>query len=102
MADMKISEASSLTTEEIRSRGEEWFEQRIKPLVESRPAMECVSIDVLTGEFATASEPLEAVQQLRAKQPQAVVWTRRVGFPYVHRFGAVPRRRTVELRRINP
>lgn len=100
MSDSNLQADAELTTEEVHRRGEEWFEQRIKPLVEGRPPMECVSIDVLTGDFETAPEPLEAVQRLRAKQPQAVIWTRRVGFPYVHRFGPVPRRRTVELRRV--
>ena len=92
----------SLPSEEIRRRAADWWDRKIGSLVADRDPWHCVSIDVLTGEFEVAKEPLEAVDQLRARLPDAEIFTRRVGFPYVHRIGFHPLQRPVTLTQVEP
>ena len=92
----------TLPTEEIHRRGAEWFEQKVQGLVASCHPWHCVAIDVLTGEFEVAAEPMAATDRLRLRLPDAEIWMRRVGFPYVERIGYHPIDRPVELRRVEP
>ena len=47
-----------------------------------------VAIDIETGEFEVADDPLAASDQLFARCPDAQPWLVRIGHRTLHRFGA--------------
>ena len=79
--------------EEHARRGNELYEQRIRPQIEAEHHGRIVAIDVDSGDFAVADDSLTAAKRLLSHAPQAQVWCVRIGYPAVHRFG--PRCRTV-------
>lgn len=73
--------------EEFARRGEEIFELDIRPQLKKAPARHFVLIDIETGDFEVDASELAASDRLRARHPKAQIWVRRVGSPYVCRFG---------------
>jgi hypothetical protein len=90
------------TKEEMHRLGQHWFETRIEPLVADRDKWDAVAIDVDSGDFEVDHDPLTATERLLARRPDAEIWARRVGFPFQDRFGPLPKRRPVILRRLSP
>jgi hypothetical protein len=86
--------------EETRRLGEAWFKNAIESQVKGCDPWDCVAIDILSGDFEVDKNVLTAIDRLRARRPNAEIWSRRVGFPYMHRIGFIPRRRPVTVRRI--
>lgn len=80
--------------EVIVQRGDELFEQSIRAQVTNRPEMEFVSIDIESGDFEVGTDELAVAKRLLERQPEAQIFTRRVGFRSAHRIGFVPRRTT--------
>lgn len=76
---------------DLARRGDEIYERDVRPKVEASHRGEFVVIDVETGEFEVDRSELTASDRLLHRLPQAQVWLKRVGYPYVRRFG--PRRR---------
>ena len=74
--------------EEFARRGNEIYERDVKPLVELDNRGKYVAIDIETGSWEMDSSEMEAGNRLRLRLPDAQVWLVRVGYPYVHRFGA--------------
>jgi hypothetical protein len=86
---------SGYTAEEIARRGDELYEQHIRPQVEAGNQGRIVAIDVQTGAYVVAETALAASKQLRAQHPDAVVWLVRIGHRTLHRIGlGVTRERT--------
>ncbi len=73
--------------EEFARRGTELYEQRIRPLVEPGNRDRFVLIDIETGDYQVADDPLEASQLLIARRPEAQLWCVRIGHRVVDRFG---------------
>jgi len=73
--------------EEIARRGDEWYEKHIRPLVEEGNHGRIVAIDIDTGEYEVDDTTTEACEALYARLPQACIWSVRIGFPYVVKFG---------------
>ena len=73
--------------EEHARRGTELYERQIRPQVEAGNHGKIVAIDVDSGEFEVADEPLAACERLLARWPDAQIWCVRIGYPGVHRFG---------------
>ncbi len=74
--------------EEIARLGDEIYERDIRPQVEAEHDGEIVSIDVDTGVWAIADDLLAAAGRLRAQCPEAInVWSLRVGYRAVYKFG---------------
>lgn len=73
--------------EEHARRGNEIYEQCVRPLVETGNDGKVVAIDVDTGTFEVAENTLSASQKLLARQPDSQIWCVRIGSPAVHRFG---------------
>jgi hypothetical protein len=44
-------------------------------------------IEVESGDFEVAKDEIIADERLRSRHPDALFWFRRVGSPYLHRFG---------------
>lgn len=66
---------------EIARRGEALYEQRIRPQVEAGNKGKGLVIDIETGKFEwEAEDPLAASRRLLVKNPDAVLYARRVGY----------------------
>jgi hypothetical protein len=78
------------TKEEHDRLGSEIYEREILPQVEAGNHGKVVAIDVDTHDFELAEDSLTAAQRLLARLPDAQIWSARIGYPAVHRFG--PRR----------
>jgi hypothetical protein len=79
--------APRYSKEEFARRGTELYEQKIRPLVEAGNHGKVVVIDIETGEYQLADDPLEAGQALIARRPDAQLWCVRIGHRAVERFG---------------
>ena len=73
--------------EEFARRGQAIYEQRVRPRVEEGNSGRIVEIDIETGEFEVADDPLAASDQLFVRCPDAQPWLVRIGHQAVHRFG---------------
>lgn len=74
--------------EEFARRGRALYDERIREQVEPAQNGRIAAIDIETGEFAVADDVLKACEPLIAKDPDAQLWTVRVGHRAVHRIGA--------------
>ncbi len=75
--------------EEFARRGNEIYEGDIRPKVdlpENRGKF--VAIDIETGAWEMDADEMMADSRLFARVPDAQIWALRVGFGYLHRFGA--------------
>ena len=73
--------------EEFARRGEEIFEREVRPRVVGRAKNDVVAIDIETGAYEVDANEDVAADRLTARVPDAQIWVRRVGFPFVRRFG---------------
>ena len=73
--------------EEFARRGEEIYERDIRPQVESDHKGEILAIDIETGDWEMDPDEITASHRLLARRPDAQIWARRIGFPYLRRFG---------------
>lgn len=75
------------TTEEIVRRGEEIYQERIRPLVEPEHHGKFLVVDVETGDYALGPDELTAADRLQERRPDAVIYLLRVGHPTAVRLG---------------
>jgi hypothetical protein len=73
--------------EEFARRGDEIYEQHIRPLLEKGNEGKYVAIDIETGDYEMDSDELGASDRLVARLPGAQIWLRQIGSRYVRRFG---------------
>ena len=73
--------------EEFARRGQTTYEQQVRLQVEEGNSGRIVAIDIETGEFEVADDPLAASDQLFARCPDAQPWLIRIGHRALHRFG---------------
>lgn len=79
---------SRFSGEEIARRGEEWYEQTIRPQVEADENIgKILSIDIETGDYALGDDPVITSRRLQARHADAAIWTRRVGYDVVYAVG---------------
>ena len=83
-----MTEIERLPREEVARRGDEIFETRIAPGITNEQPQWYVLIDVNTGNYEINASAITASDRLRARQPDAQVWFRRVGSRYASHFGA--------------
>jgi hypothetical protein len=79
-----------LEAEEFARRGDEIYERDIRPRMRSEDDWKVVAIEIETGDYEIGKDEIDAPHRLRARHPDAPFWFRRVGFPYLHRFGHRP------------
>lgn len=78
------------TKEEIHEtvvRGEEWYETQIRAQVEADNFGKYLVIDVTTGHYEIDSNHISAVERARASNPNADLYSMRVGFPALGKMG---------------
>lgn len=75
------------TPEEHARLGTEIYEKSIRPKVEDDNKGKIVAIDVDSGDFELGETTLEAAERLYARRPDAQIWSERIGYPAVYRFG---------------
>jgi hypothetical protein len=83
----KIMTQPRYSKEEFARRGDEWYESKIRPLVEAGNKGKFVVIDIETGEYEVDEDELKASDRLLKRVPTAQMWLRRIGYKYAHRFG---------------
>jgi hypothetical protein len=84
---------SHLSKEEIARRGEELYEQRIRPKVETEANVgKIIVIDVKSGDYEIDDVGLRASRRIRTRHPNAVLLGLRIGYDAVEGFGSGPQR----------
>jgi hypothetical protein len=73
--------------EEFARRGDTIYENDIRPKLTAKHVGKFLAIDIDTGEYEMAPDELKACHKLRARIPQAQIWTVWVGYKSVHTFG---------------
>jgi hypothetical protein len=75
--------------EELRRRGKELYEQRVRLLVETPDNLgKIVSIDIESGDFEVDEDLLKATDRLLIRHPGAPIWGERIGYDAVFALGA--------------
>jgi hypothetical protein len=74
--------------EEFARRGNEIYESQIRPQVEENNHGKIVAINIETGSFEVTDTPMEAVDRLYEREPDAQPWVIRIGHRAVFRFGS--------------
>jgi len=80
-----------LSPEEIAARGDKLYHETIESQVSSAKG-QVVAIDVHSGDFSLGEGAIDAVDDLKTRQPNAEVWLVRIGSRHYHRIGRGPRR----------
>ena len=75
------------TSEEFARRGAELYKSKIRPLVEAGNFGRILAIDIESGDFAIADETVEACQELIDKNPDAQIWSLRIGHIAAEKMG---------------
>ena len=74
--------------EEAARRGDEIYEQEVRPKVGAQDHGKYVAIDIETRLWEMDADEMAAGSRLRDRIPDAQIWMTRVGFGYTRRFGA--------------
>jgi hypothetical protein len=77
----------SLTTEEIVRRGQEIYEQEIRPKVEAGNKGKLLVINLETGDYVMDADDATALERAKAEYPNAELFAVRVGYPSAYRLG---------------
>jgi hypothetical protein len=75
-----------LSTEELWKRGDDWYNNHLRPLVETDENIgKLINIDVESGDYeiGTDRESLNLSRRLIAKNPDAQIIELRIGYPAV-------------------
>ena len=78
---------SDWTAEEIGARGEEIYQTQIRDKVDPKYKGMFLVLDIETGAYEIANEDLEATKRLLAKNPKAMTYGVRIGYPATHGIG---------------
>ena len=74
--------------EEHARRGQELYQQQIRPQVETGNRGKIVAIDIDNGAFEVGEDTLSTSERLLERFPEAQIWCVRIGYRAVHRFGS--------------
>ena len=73
--------------EEVATRGEAIYDQKIRPEVEIQSKGKYLVLDIETGEYEIDQDDLVATKRIMAKRPNAVLYGLRIGYPAAYRLG---------------
>ena len=77
-----------ISSEDIDQRGREWYEQKLRPIVETAENIgKIISIDVETGDYAIADDLIAAGDAVFARHPGAAMYGVRIGYNAVYALG---------------
>ncbi|MBN3899763.1 MAG: hypothetical protein HWQ41_32195 [Nostoc sp. NOS(2021)] len=78
----------NLSREEIAQHGEELYQQSIRTQVETADNIgKIIAINITTGDYEIDDDFIVACHRLQAKQPNAIIWTERIGYDAVYAVG---------------
>jgi hypothetical protein len=84
---------SDALSEEISRIGHEIYETRLRSQVETEENIgRLISIDIHTGDYEIGDKLRTTMKRLRARRPQAEIWTERIGYNAVYAVGGSLRR----------
>ena len=79
---------SKFNDEEITLRGKELYDSQIRSQIETPENIgKIVSINIETGEYKIGDDLIVTSMKLRSKQPDAALWSERIGFNAVYAVG---------------
>ncbi|MUG93755.1 hypothetical protein F7734_15550 [Scytonema sp. UIC 10036] len=91
------TEALFWTVEEVARRARDFYENGIRSSVEHGDNIgKMIVIDAETGEYASDKIGVESGLKLKQKNPNARLFTMRIGYDVAVTFGNAPMVRTVE------
>jgi hypothetical protein len=77
--------------EEFARRGQQIYDQSIRPLAEPSSDGKFVAIDIETGAYEIDGDDFLATERLIARNPDAQIWLMRVGRPTAYQIVRSPR-----------
>ncbi|MDF5714608.1 MAG: hypothetical protein PUP93_12145 [Rhizonema sp. NSF051] len=85
------------TVEEVAQRAKQCYERGIRQKVEHSDNIgKMIVIDAETGEYGIDQTGVESALSLKQKNPNARLFTMRIGYDVAFSFGNAPMKRTVE------
>lgn len=78
--------ASAMNAADIVNRGQDIYDARLRDALESENRGRYVVINVETGDYALGDDMLELADSLHAQQPNAPLYSLRIGYPYTDRL----------------
>ena len=93
MQNAEIPVRQRTSREETARLGGEIYERDIRPLVEATHRGKIVAIDVNTRDYVIGGSVVAAAGDLRARRPEARVWSVRIGYGALRHFGGRPLRK---------
>ena len=69
------------------TRGDAIYEDKVRPNLKKADRGKFVAIDVKTGEYEIAADPLIACDRLESRVPKPQTWLIRIGSKYLFSFG---------------
>ena len=86
MSDIQNSKPL-LTPKQVAEKGEQLYQEKLKPILEPKENGRFVTIEVNSGEFFLGDSLLEALQRARQKYPDRLFHTIKVGAEGVFKMG---------------
>jgi hypothetical protein len=84
---MSISRAR-YSPEEFSRRGQELYDQKIRPNLRPDDMDPFIAIDIESGSYEIAPDDFAATERLLGKHPDAQIWIARVGQRAAYRIGS--------------
>jgi hypothetical protein len=75
------------SSDEISSRGQALYEREIRHRLDADSRGKFLVLDIESGEYEVDTDERAAVQRVRAKHPDAVLYLLRIGQPTAYRLG---------------
>ena len=88
MSTLPLSNDSAPPGNEVASKGQAIYNEKIRPLVDPAEKGKLVVIDVDTGDYEIDSNHAAAVGRLEARHPGVITFTVRVGYSAAFKLGS--------------
>lgn len=75
---------------DVARLGDELYDAEIQPRLSPNDDGKLVAIDVNSGSYVLDTDELSAYRRLRDRFPEAQIWLKRIGSPYVRRLVPCP------------
>ncbi|MDD2785570.1 MAG: hypothetical protein PHS79_01600 [Patescibacteria group bacterium] len=86
---MTDNNGQMLTPEQIASKGEKIYQEKLRAILEPKENGRFVMIEVLSGEYFLGDSILDALKKARVKYPDSIFHTIKVGYEGVFKMGYV-------------
>lgn len=88
MGEIMPTRVPRYSAEQFAQRGQEIYEQVIRPILSTGDEGKFVAIDIESGNYEIDASDYTAVERLLKRLPDAQVWLMQVGQRAAHRVGA--------------